>query len=632
MNLSETILKSALAAIPVAELEYNDWIRVGMALKTSGADCSVWDEWSRADNRFHEGECAKKWKGFNRGEVTAGTIFHIAQEHGWAFPVGEALDWDSEIEFDGYESKIRYKAEGTAQTAQLITFLETLFKPDDIVGYIANVTDIQYTDGKYKPKTIGNFTHTAGELIAELKAHPDDIGAAIGGYNENCGGWIRMNPMDGKGGKDENVLAFRYALVEADTIPVEDQKKKYLEYQLPIAALVYSGGKSMHAVIRIDAKDAEEYKERVEFLFGWLKSNNFPVDDANKNPSRNTRMPGLKRGDQMQKLLGTNLGKASWAEWENYVSDKTKGMADYLQNDFAGDTEKYKNVWKTGLPCIDNGLGGLIAGLNVWGGAPGTGKTTLAWQCADNIVKDGGYVLYFTLEQSYAEMATKSIARYAALEISKKHAFLANKDALSSTDIRRGKSSPLVEQAKEKYIADVGNRMRVISGVFELGVDDIVKTVEEYIRRYHVKPVVFVDYLQILEGDKDQIIRKNVDDSAKKLRKLSLKGFPVVVISSFNRSSYEYIGGFESFKESGGIEYSADVVCTIDLYHIKDFDDWNNKDNTVNNRREYIKHLKNQTPRDIQFQWIKNRAGKTGDCRLNYYPAHDLFEDAEIPF
>lgn len=627
-TLSESILKSALETIPVSELDYNEWLKIGMGLKTSGCDLSVWDEWSRADNRYHERECAKKWKSFNRGEVTAGTIYHYAKKYGWSFPDAELLDWDSEIEYDGGFPKTEKSASnGMTPSMQLVKFLETLYKPGEIVGITANKTDVQLSDGKYHPATNGRFDRTAGELIAELKAHPDDIAAAIGGYNENCGGWIRMNPMDGKGGSDENVVAFRYALVESDEMSIKEQEKKYLEYKLPIATLVYSGGKSMHAVVRIDAKDAKEYAERLDFLYSFLKAKGFSADGANKNPSRHTRMPGLKRGDKMQELRGCNLGCSSWNEWFNSVSDKTKGMADYLNEDFQNDIEKCGEVWSTGFECLDNAWGGLRAGLTVLGAAPGSGKTTLAWQMADHIAKDGGYVIYFTIEQTYIEMACKSLARYAALEDYKKHGFEKNPAALCASDIMIGVTSSLVEKAKEKYIHDVGNRIRVVEGMFETSVDDIVRYVKDYISRYNVKPVVFIDYLQILESDTEQPIRQSIDKSVKKLRRLAMNGFPVVVISSFNRANYYLTGDFESFKESGGIEFTADRVCTMELSCIQNFDDTSMG---VNQRRKTVKAEQRKTPRNIRFCWHKNRGGvATGECNFRYYPAHNLFEDAK---
>ena len=51
----------ALKHIHVANLSYQEWVNVGMALKAEGYPCSVWDEWSRNDSRYKRGECERKW-------------------------------------------------------------------------------------------------------------------------------------------------------------------------------------------------------------------------------------------------------------------------------------------------------------------------------------------------------------------------------------------------------------------------------------------------------------------------------------------------------------------------------------------------------------------------------------------
>ena len=130
-----------------------------------------------------------------------------------------------------------------------------------------------------------------------------------------------MNPLDGNGQSDRNVAAYRYVLIESDDIPKEEQERFYRKYELPIAALVDSAGKSVHAVVRIDAPDEQEYRRRVNYLFRFLELRDFPVDNANKNPSRLSRMPGVLRGGVMQELLATNIGKHTWGEWLEYAEE-----------------------------------------------------------------------------------------------------------------------------------------------------------------------------------------------------------------------------------------------------------------------------------------------------------------------
>ncbi|MBR0288234.1 MAG: PriCT-2 domain-containing protein, partial [Selenomonadaceae bacterium] len=69
--------------ISPASLTYDEWLAVGMALKNIGCDCSDWEQWSRSDDRFKEGECESKWNGFNRDGYDIGTLFMFAKLGGY---------------------------------------------------------------------------------------------------------------------------------------------------------------------------------------------------------------------------------------------------------------------------------------------------------------------------------------------------------------------------------------------------------------------------------------------------------------------------------------------------------------------------------------------------------------------
>ena len=103
--------------------------------------------------------------------------------------------------------------------------------------------------------TKGDWARTAGQLVQALSACGDDIGSVLGDYDPAVGAWIRFNPLDGKGIRNENVTAFRYALVECDGMDIDRQNALIRELELPVACLVHSGGKSVHAIVHIDAPD-----------------------------------------------------------------------------------------------------------------------------------------------------------------------------------------------------------------------------------------------------------------------------------------------------------------------------------------------------------------------------------------
>ena len=233
------------------------------------------------------------------------------------------MEWDDFIEYDG-DGMIYDLKTDKSSSEQLIIYLETLFKDDEIVGYVTS--DVwQNSDGQWMPGK-GYFDRTAKELITGLKKHKDDIGAALGDFKEECGAWIRFNPVDGKGVKNENITRFSYALVESDDIPISEQDAIYRKLELPIACLVHSGSRSLHAIVRVDANDANEYRKRVDYLYDFLEKQGLKVDKSNRNPSRLSRLPGVTRNGIIQTLVDTNIGRRNWNEWLDY----TEGIIDEL--------------------------------------------------------------------------------------------------------------------------------------------------------------------------------------------------------------------------------------------------------------------------------------------------------------
>lgn len=391
-------------------LNYQEWVNVGMALKQEGYTASDWDSWSAQDSkRYHQGECFKKWDGFagNGNPVTGGTIFQLAIEQGWTPPekTSHELNWDDEIGKDYKfidEAWLEEKEINEPDDSQwnpvreLITYLETLFESTENVGY---VTEVWKKDDKYMPGK-GSYDRTAGQLLEALSKCNGDIGAVIGDYKEEAGAWIRFNPLDGKGVKNENVTDYRYTLVESDSMELEKQNAIIRELELPVACLVSSGGKSIHAIVKVDANSYEEYRKRVDYIYSICKKNGLDIDAQNRNPSRLSRMPGVMRKGRKQFLIGTNLGKGSYEDWYKYIEDL---------NDDLPDPEGLEGCWDD-MPelapelihgVLRQGHKMLIAGPSKAGKsfaliemciAIAEGTKWLNWQCSQ------GRVLYVNLE------------------------------------------------------------------------------------------------------------------------------------------------------------------------------------------------------------------------------------------
>jgi len=459
---------------------YQEWASVGMALKHGGYTAADWDEWSRRDAaRYHPGECFKKWGSFNGSTtpVTAGTIVQMAKDHGWEpeREAGHELDWNDVIggnkdDFvivnkNWIEDKEINVPDSWNPVADLIKYLGILFQSTENVGY---VTDSWEKDGKYFP-TKGCWDRTAGELIQQLSKCKGDIGSVLGDYKSEVGAWIRFNPLDGQGCKNENVTDFRYALVESDTMEIEKQNAIIRELELPVACLVHSGKKSLHAIVKVDAANYNEYRVRVDYLYNVCQKNGLKIDSQNRNPSRLSRMPGIMRNGQKQFLVDTNIGKESWAEWHEWI----EGV-----NDDLPEPESLEGIWdnlpELSPPLINNvlrqGHKMMIAGPSKAGKsfalielccAIAEGKRWLNWDCAQ------GKIMYVNLELDRASCLHRFKDVYTALGWSPKN--------VSNIDIwnLRGKSIPmdklapkLIRRAQKKnYIAVVIDPIyKVITG------------------------------------------------------------------------------------------------------------------------------------------------------------------------
>jgi len=415
----------ALKQVDVSKVSYQEWINIGMALKAEGYDCSIWDNWSKNDARYKQGECEQKWRSFSGSSnpVSGGTIVKLAKDAGW-IPTSRISDglmeWDDVIEYDG-EGLIYDPKTDKKPSEQLIEYLETLFEDDEYVGYVTN--DVwSDSKGKWMPGK-GQYDRTAKELITLLKKHPDDIGAVIGDWKDECGAWIRFNPVDSTGVKNENITRFTYALVESDDIPISEQDAIYRKLELPIACLVHSAGKSLHAIVRVDANDSEEYRKRVNILYDFLDKNGLVVDKANRNPSRLSRLPGVTRNGVVQTLVDTNIGRRSWNEWLDFA----EGIKDELPS-FTDIDEAYANPPKLPEELIEGivrvGHKMLISGSSKAGKsfllmelsiALSEGMKWLGFQCKKS------KVLYVNLEIDAASCINRFLEIYKALKIRPKH-------------------------------------------------------------------------------------------------------------------------------------------------------------------------------------------------------------------
>ena len=292
---------------------------------------------------------------------------------------------------------------------------------------------------------------------------------------------------------------------------------------------------------------------------------------------------------------------------------KKTSFAKFYAEHFTFDVEETKAYAKrsTGFENLDEHQF-FSPGLYVIGATPAAGKTTFCWQLLEQLAKQGETCIYCSYEMSRLELFSKSLAR----EIFQ-HAPLTS---LTAAQIRRGSWSGELEHTVKKFSA-----LDIKLNVLELQdetIDELLRLLRPMCRDKKNAPVVCLDYLQIVPTDRESV-KLGVDNTVRKLKKFQRDtNTTFIVISSFNRMNYAQTVSFESFKESGNIEYTADVIWALQLNIMNQI----KGSELVSESRRKIDEAKKQQPRQIHLKCLKNRQGMNYDCFFEYHSAHDCFK------
>jgi len=306
--------------------------------------------------------------------------------------------------------------------------------------------------------------------------------------------------------------------------------------------------------------------------------------------------------------------------------------AEYMQTSVLSHVEEFVNgiaesvntpYIPTKFKILDTVLdGGLYEGLYFIGAISSLGKTTFAMQMCDQIADSGHDVLIFSLEMARAELMAKSISRLTFLDVIQSGGDTRNAKTARgiTTGSRYAKYSQtekdLIQRSITAYKRFAGN-IFIHQGIGDIGTEQVRATVEKHISITGRKPVVLIDYLQILApADVRATDKQNTDKAVIELKRISRDfKIPVMAISSFNRENYAYPVSMQSFKESGAIEYSSDILIGLQL-------------NGAGTKNFDATKEKAKNPREIELVMLKNRNGAAGKRILyNYYPMFNFFHE-----
>lgn len=360
-----------------------------------------------------------------------------------------------------------------------------------------------------------------------------------------------------------------------------------------------------------DCKDPNELLQKdPEILTGFVLAARELVEDMK-----------TAEADRERELYRSQSTGASFADFTKYLTEN------------AG-----RPPIPTGFDSLDKILnGGLTAALYIMGAISSLGKTSWMLNIADNIAAAGHDVLYFSLEMSRYELIAKSISRISFLRAGRNSSPLG--DAFSTFEVLNSQGGSMtlqqisaLQDAMKEYQETIGKHMFIFSGINSISVDDVTKAVEEHIRITGTRPVVFIDYLQILAPeDLRSTDKQNTDRAVVSLKNMSAThDIPVFCISSLNRANYSEPISMAAFKESGAIEYGSDVLIGIQLYGVDRKKSEKDNDRAVRIAEILKKAEDPKQPTDLEVKILKNRNGSRGGSgRLLFDKKYNSF--TEVP-
>lgn len=385
-----------------------------------------------------------------------------------------------------------------------------------------------------------------------------------------------------------------------------------------------------------EAKLSEELtKIQVDFVdaditFGFKDANEALVED------RETFVQSvLNAKNNVLNLLEEKRQKEAEAY---YQTAAVHGLSDFI-----ADIEKRhnKDCVSTGFENLDEILdGGFYPGLYIIGAISSLGKTTFALQVADNAAKKGQDVLVFSLEMGKQELIAKSISR---LSFQKCKSWGSDLDFATTTrNLMNGKSLNSKERVDFlneciKGYSDYAGRIFYHIGIGDIGVEKIKSVIARHIRITGRKPLVIIDYLQIIAPfDMRATDKQNTDKAVVELKRASRDyDVPIFAISSFNRENYTSPVNIASFKESGAIEYTSDVLMALQFKGMDYLKKEDGKYEDEKSRTARIIQLRNEQEKnaeipgkaqELQLKILKNRNGRKGGVDLEFHPMFNCFE------
>jgi len=347
----------------------------------------------------------------------------------------------------------------------------------------------------------------------------------------------------------------------------------------------------------------------------------------------------LQKFDQADRIIYDTNPEVIKREIDRQYSEVYSGKAymdEFLES--IEDEDKNKPI-STGFELFDQALdGGIYPDLYCLGGGTGSGKTTFVLNMITNMARDGEDVLMIALEMSRKELFAKMISslsyyRCVYNKIKPERYYQSTRNILRGGKDNESKEDRFIRESSIREFKDsIVQNIYIEESIGKCTVKSIDQAIENHVRHTGKKPIVFIDYLQILSHT-DKYIRANdkvkTDDNILELKRLSRDyGIPIFIISSLNRESYKDLTqevNLTSFKESGAIEFSCAVVLGLQLAKVTDIALAKRKaksksDQVVKELEAELLDAIEENPKLMDIKILKNRHdGNKGIIRFSFH-------------
>lgn len=432
-----------------------------------------------------------------------------------------------------------------------ILFFEMLYSETDSVNIVCEFTQ----DGEKANPSGPGKTMLRNDWVNYLQKN--------GVPSKKAGAWVRMNPCNpegsGKGGAitDSDTAINRFVLLESDSIPLDNQIALLTKLKLPLACVLSSGGKSIHAWVRIEAVDAQQYKVFTNRILTALAP--FGIDQSNKNSSRLSRLVGAVRqiqaaGDGVQRLLYLNPKSVSFTEKDLTAFEQSLELPLIQEQPLLRMKKeslgRYEEIWSnrgklgvpTGIEAFDKESGGLKKkNMIVIAAETGGGKSTVALNFIRAALNANHGVALFSLEMDRDEIFDALVSMEASIN---RNVF--NNGFFSDDDFKKinfaldriGNYPLWIEDAPIQTPEDIRRKVLQLSAENKIG-------------------LVVVDYIQIVTTSEFKDNREQqIAGISRSLRSLAKEAnVPIIVLSQINEDG--------KLRESRAISHDAHIVMLV---------------------------------------------------------------------